>query len=95
MCWSRLSFVLRPPWAPERPRYPIRLKVRLMDCPGRAGEGSDVPSSDTSSILVRPWSPVPEPINTPFFAHPARPPSLAQPVVAYLLPLRASENISS
>ena len=54
MCWSRLSFVLRPPWTPERPRYPIRLKVRLMDCPGRAGEGSDVPSSDTSRMLVLP-----------------------------------------
>ena len=43
MCCSRLSFVLRPPWTPERPRYPIRLKVRLMDCSGRAGEGSAAP----------------------------------------------------
>ena len=40
MCWSRLSFLLRPPWTPERPRYPIRLKVRLMGCPGR-GEKRD------------------------------------------------------
>ena len=52
MCWSRLSSLFRPPWTPERPRYPIRLKVRLMDCLGRAGEGSAVPSLDTSSILV-------------------------------------------
>jgi hypothetical protein len=43
MCWSRLSSLFRPPWTPERPRYPIRLKVRLMDCPGRGEEGSDVP----------------------------------------------------
>ena len=43
MCWSRLSFVLRPPWTPERPRSPIRLKVRLMDCLGR-GEERDPPS---------------------------------------------------
>ena len=73
MCWSRLSFVLRPPWTPERPRYPIRLKVRLMGCPGRGEEGSDVPSSDTSSILVG----TPRPscalaINTPLFSRSAR-----------------------
>ena len=54
MCWSRGSFVVRPPWTPERPRYPIRLKVHLMDCPGRGEDGSDRRSSGTSSILVLP-----------------------------------------
>ena len=45
---SRLSCRIKTTLDPERPRYPIPLKARLMDCPGRAGEGSDVLSSDTS-----------------------------------------------
>ena len=60
MCWSRLSFVLRPPWTPERPRYPIRLKVRLMDCLGPAGDGSEsltfLSASDTRAVLWRPMA---------------------------------------
>ena len=53
MCWSRLSFVLRPPWTPERPRYPIRLKVRLMDCPGRAEKDPTFVLRILASTLVR------------------------------------------
>ena len=85
MYWSQLSCLLRPPWTPERPRYPIPLKVRLMDCPGRGEEGSDVPSSDTSSILVREprrWCSGSSSCST---RTPARPKNPAQPFVEFLL----------
>ena len=51
-CWSRLSFVLRPPWtlSGHSTRSGSKYAYGL---PGRGSKGSDVPSSDTSSILVR------------------------------------------
>ena len=86
MCCSRLSFVLRPPWTPERPRYPIRLKVRLMDCPGRGEEGSDVLWILARRLVREPrtvlWVALAR-----FFTHPARPKSPAQRFIESLYSL--------